>query len=282
MMTGPGVKKSKKNKQNAIYHDSYFTAKKVLSTAGGGANNNSDDNLKYYERLQLVDNNNVVWHRARKVTDKGYIQPLTTQGKPQGRFAVEFESPVKARGSPVCFGDTDISLRLYSTRSGTAVGLLSNFKRSSTNLQGGYLVWDGSGKKIAFRMDRHSSVSENNENISQKDDKKNVDSINEKSENDPDEAIESVSQDAVEDEGQDSEANVMTSDEEEDHDDNQENFGLRNRKNGLGENDDEDDYNDQQNNQILNSPSPQPPIVYPNSPMPMYPPPLPFPQSPSA
>lgn len=59
-------------------------------------------------------------------------------------------------GQQVVFGDGLVTLAWVSSKS--TLCPISNFKRKTTNLMGGYLVMDGSGKKVTFRIDNGDPV----------------------------------------------------------------------------------------------------------------------------
>jgi hypothetical protein len=104
--------------------------------------------LNYGDVFVLVDDQGCVWNNRLGIA-AGYVGP-----RPRGwtgEMTVSFSHASKRAGEPVLYGDVLFIDVQDSFRSRTtSTKRITNFKKSSSKLVGGYLVSDGSGIALSF------------------------------------------------------------------------------------------------------------------------------------
>lgn len=106
---------------------------------------NENNRIRYGESIVLVDQDNLVWNsRTPGTYFSGYMAPSKHCSELMDtQIRIKFLAPGR-NTKLVCLGDRGVSIKIVRGK------LITNFKKPTCNLSGGYLCSDGSGLVISF------------------------------------------------------------------------------------------------------------------------------------
>eukprot|EP00808_Paulinella_micropora_P017648 g14244.t1 len=135
------------------FEPSIFT---VLPSTQAGNKKNKGDAVCYEEAVKLVDHQGLVWNNVKtNQWTNGFIAPAK-EGD-DGEMLVRFFPPLDSTGlimTPVRYSHTSVilSVMLRDPNAAHPHCRLTVYKRPKSLLEGGYLMCDGSGPYVSFRV----------------------------------------------------------------------------------------------------------------------------------
>lgn len=114
-------------------------------------NSSSRISVSYGEPCFLVDERDMVWNNRTGLTSR-VIGPRPREWR--GEMCISFSAPGKQQNDPVRFGDQNVTIQVASSkrfRTGFNKSL-SNYKKASSSVVGGYISSDGSGFPLLFEI----------------------------------------------------------------------------------------------------------------------------------